>query len=1073
MYMQVLPNGPLGMALDRKSPLIVTEPVENELVVLKLASDYNPPRAPCNVMDDPRGFSLSHQRVVLDIDLSGIITATAYLTINPTSPALRTLYLHASPLLQISSVTLSSPTASEPLLPTPASYALTQPFQPLPTREPPVDLKSHTEIKRKTWAAMGERDNGELAISVSGGWVRLIRNDDETMRFAPIEVQIDYRLAVGKDVVEGIVFHHGDEEVPHMFLSPTAYDSARIWTPCVDSLWERCTWELEFIVPSEVQGLPTMVVSSGELVEQVVHPNTPSKTIFYYLQPTPTTVQHITFAAGPFEMITICETPKPILAFCLPGDRELLVNSTTTLPRAMSFYSTEFGSYPFSEYKLVFVSSPRVDCSTAATLSILSSDLLYPPEIIDQAITTRQVLALALIQQWVGINIIQRTLADTWIIHGLALYLQSLFLKHLFGNNEYRYRLKRDIDRCVQLDQGDQWPLCVPGSSHIYDISFLNLKSPIVLHILDRHIAKAGTSLGLSRVIPRIFLAALSDELTGNTLSTQFFFRTCRKVSGIDLQTFQDQWVLSSGCPRFRLSTNFIRKKFTVELDIQQTTPSSPRSTVPFFEGSLTVRIHEADGAPFEHVVDIKGKNKVANLPFNTKYKRTRRSGRIAARFHRFQADLEAAADDDPEEPRDVGVFSYPPWDDEEERSDWRVADWSEEQAEQMLGEGGGYEWIRIDPDSEWLASFEFQEKPWYWISQLQGDRDVSAQLEAIRNMSVFPFPVMASELARTVLVKNFYYRVRMEAVKALVNYSTRESDYLGLFLLRKLFQVYFCVPQRGDPATVDMEIKPNDFSDHPDYFIKKVILEALAGLRDPITRSSWIENRRLLLKILRDNDNTLNPYSDSGYIAALVSSIGNAFSASGRPDADMSLAREAIDAVDRVITLDRLVPSYHSVVTDAGLKTMIKLIYAGYRTNDPRVFLSYTREGNFEPVRMTAFDCLLLCRPPGRSLPLAKYLKDVIENDGSLTVRRHVAQALANSILMSLGIGELLLTSAIPGIVDVTNDTNETQLERSENLNTAIVKAVRKEFIKKEELRPILQSLLLWVSTFANANTT
>ena len=57
-----------------------------------------------------------------------------------------------------------------------------------------------------------------------------------------------------------------------MFLSPTTYDAARIWTPCVDNLWERSTWEFEFIVPSYLEGgedVPVMVVSSGELQEQV------------------------------------------------------------------------------------------------------------------------------------------------------------------------------------------------------------------------------------------------------------------------------------------------------------------------------------------------------------------------------------------------------------------------------------------------------------------------------------------------------------------------------------------------------------------------------------------------------------------------------------------------------------------------------------------------------------------------------------------------------------------------------------------------------------------------------------
>lgn len=68
------------------------------------------------------------------------------------------------------------------------------------------------------------------------------------------------------------------QQIPHMFLSPTTYNSARVWTPCIDSLFERCTWELEFIVPRYLEGgepvdgeegYPVMVVSSGELMEQV------------------------------------------------------------------------------------------------------------------------------------------------------------------------------------------------------------------------------------------------------------------------------------------------------------------------------------------------------------------------------------------------------------------------------------------------------------------------------------------------------------------------------------------------------------------------------------------------------------------------------------------------------------------------------------------------------------------------------------------------------------------------------------------------------------------------------------
>nr|XP_019043571.1 transcription initiation factor TFIID subunit 2 [Kwoniella bestiolae CBS 10118]OCF22501.1 transcription initiation factor TFIID subunit 2 [Kwoniella bestiolae CBS 10118] len=1065
-----------------------------------------------------RGFTVTHQRNVLDIDFSGIITASAFLTIQPTNPSLRAIYLNASPLLQINNVTLSSPTLVEAFLPTPASFTLSNPFQPLPTREPPIDIKSHPEIKRKTWSAMGESDEGELAISVSGGWVRLLHtelpsgNGQTQVSFAPIHVQIDYQLVLGGDVVEGIVFNRpgdagDDSQIPHMFLSPTIYDAARIWTPCVDSLWERCTWELEFIVPRYLEGgepgpdeeaYPVMVVSSGELMEQVTHPHDPNKVIFYYLQTNPTSVQHISFAAGPFEMhcCSADESHKPILAFCLPGELDNLKHSTSWLPRAMSFYA-EMGSYPFTDFKAVFVNNPRTECSTSATLAILSSNLLHPPEVIEQAVEIRRVLSLALIQQWIGVNIIQRTLADTWLINGLALYIQAQFIRHLLGNNEYRFRLKKDIDRCVQQDQGSQWPLCVPGIIDPPDANttaFTNLKAPLVLHILDRYIAKTGTSLGLSQVIPRIFVASLSDELQGNSLTTQYFFRQCRKVSGLDLQTFQDQWIFGSGCPRLSIKTNFIKKKLLVEFTVTQTQPANDyinrlsekvkktavwKRPTHFFEGSLTVRIHEADGAPFEHLVDIKTPSKTFPLPFNTKYKRTRRSGHIAARFSKMQDALAAGeANDEEDEARlqaadRAGVFAYPPWEDEEERRRWKVAEWGENDADQMMGEGGGYEWIRIDPECEWLASIEYNEKPWCWISQLQGDRDVIAQLEAINRMRAFPSPVIASELARTVLVKNYYYRVRMEAARALATYNIAECDYLGYFFVLKLFQTLYCHPPDDPDAEASaMECRPlpNDFSNFSDYFVKKCLIAAMPDLRDMQTRTVWRNARRILLDLLRSNDNTGNRWSDSYYVAAIITAIGNAFTfgSSAQPsldekerEAEASLMRDSGEALDRAMTMDRLVPSYHNLITKAGLQTHIKSILAGQATNDARLLLSYTREGNFEPIRMVAFDGLLLCKPPGRSLALDQYLDEVIRSDHSLTIRRHVARGLSESILMTLALGEIQVPQ--PGVLD--DESEEAREKRNEAQSNAIVKAVRKDFAKKEDVKVLIQNLLIFTS--------
>jgi transcription initiation factor TFIID subunit 2 len=127
-------------------------------------------------------------------------------------------------------------------------------------------------------------------------------------------------------------------------------------------------------------------------------------------------------------------------------------------------------------------------------------------------------------------------------------------------------------------------------------------------------------------------------------------------------------------------------------------------------------------------------------------------------------------------------------------------------------------------------------------------------------------------------------------------------------------------------------------------------------------------------------------------------------------------------------------------------------------------------REGNYEPIRLVAFDCLLLCKPPGRSGPLAQYLVDVVQNDYSLNVRRHVACGLSESILMTLALGEVPNAPVPPAIFDDGSGDAERADKQREAGQMALVKAVRKEFGKKLDLRQLVQDELLQVLSAARS---
>src|SRR5436190_506011 len=115
-----------------------------------------------------------------------------------------------------------------------------------------------------------------------------------------------------------------------------------------------------------------------------------------------------------------------------------------------------------------------------------------------------------------------------------------------------------------------------------------------------------------------------------------------------------------------------------------------------YAQGPMTIRIHEADGTPYEHIVDIKEVNTKVEIPYNTKYKRLKRSRRQKERAAAAAGlDISGEAQDD--------VLLYCLGDvlqSEEEVNDWKLTDWSKEEEDRMSQES--YEWIRMDADFEW-----------------------------------------------------------------------------------------------------------------------------------------------------------------------------------------------------------------------------------------------------------------------------------------------------------------------------------------------------------------------------------
>ncbi|KAJ2814940.1 hypothetical protein FBU31_007110, partial [Coemansia sp. 'formosensis'] len=442
-------------------------------------------------------------------------------------------------------------------------------------------------------------------------------------------------------------------------------------------------------------------------------------------------------------------------------------------------------------------------------------ELLHPATVIEAAYEARRVLGLGVAQQWFGTFVAASTWADEWLVLGLAGYTAGAFVRHNLGHNEHRFRLKRDMARLCHADV-NQRALSYAGQQKIDDAEFVGLKAPIVLHMLDRRMVKGGQSLGLSRMVAKVLGACVSGDLgSAHAVTTAWFLRGCRRVSGVDVGAFSDQWIYGTGCPVFHLAYAFNRKKLAVEITVHQESTNA-KATAPWakpqvFRGPLTARIREADGTPYEHVLDIHERVRRFEVQFNTKYKRIRRSTK---RFHQRQL----AATDDAGAPA-AALFGA---ESAQAKRAWRVVEWGEADEESLAS--ATFEWIRVDPDLEWACVVHFDQPAFMWAAQLQRDRDVAAQADAVAALQRMPSAAASTALMRAVMDARVFFRVRVAAALALSSLATERLAWIGLHHLVNIYKARYCTPngRDGEPLDEPRLPRPNDFSCVGEYFTQR-----------------------------------------------------------------------------------------------------------------------------------------------------------------------------------------------------------------------------------------------------------
>jgi transcription initiation factor TFIID subunit 2 len=829
--------------------------------------------------------------------------------------------------------------------------------------------------------------------------------------------------------------------------------------------------------------LELSVICVGELIDDIADSEDETRHTMLFSLSSAVTARHVGFAIGPFEHVDLAafreadeeeklgRSAVKIDAYCLPGRAEELRNTAYPVHLIIDYFGVMYGGFPFSDYQLLFVDDLAFQTVPTAGLTICSAEMLFPYEVLDYLTSNTKTLIRAVADQWMGVNAIPKDAADAWIVAGIAGYMTDQFSKKLLGNNEYRWTQKQAADKVYELDV-ERPSLQQLGSLLHLDPSireFVDLKSALVLAILDRRLIKASSSSGITRIINRVFLDVKTGKLNNGELSTNDFMRTCEKLGHNKLDSFFKQWVYYAGCPIFDVKQRFNKKKLVVEMTITQrqvertTKPEFEPSNFmreikeyvgevwapevqPVFTGPMTVRIHEADGTPYEHIIDIKEQVTKLDIPYNTKYKRLKRSRRQKER-----ALATAGAGEDGTGGGDDSLLYClgDILDTPQEVEDWKLKDWTAEE-ESMMGQES-YEWIRMDADFEWIGKIHLQLPLYMYVSQLQQDRDLVAQYESVKYIqSCGTHQTSLSVLVRTLMDTRYFHGIRTIAADAIAVIAKNSLQEVGQYQLEKAFSEMFCVENTHMP-------RPNDWTNRINYILQCSLPQSMAKLRDTDGKVP-LTVRRFFIDKLKFNDNSTNEFSDAHYISTLMTCLADSLVVSHRepqasytfdfgedepmaddnsPDADFE--KEAISEIERYRRIDEWISTYHNVYSTTSIECLQKLTQAGIVKDKIKELLEYTRAENAVNVRLVAFNCLVETGVTRKMSMLAYLLSSLVE-DRSPTFRR----ALLDCFGVALGHIALGDDEPEPLHAPVVNDSGLV-LEQEVNHEIRHLEATRK----------------------------
>ena len=344
---------------------------------------------------------------------------------------------------------------------------------------------------------------------------------------------------------------HGDRT----FFSDNWPNKARNWLPLVDHPYDKSTAEFVVIAPNHYQ-----VISNGLLVEETNLNKELKKTHWKQSVPISCWLYALGVAEFAVDYVDYFEG-KSIQTWVYKQDRDNgFYDFKIPTKNTMEFFSDYMG--PFAYEKLANVQSNSVKGGMESATAIFYSDVSVTG---DRSVRWRNVVIHEVAHQWFGNCVTEYDWDDVWLSEGFATYFTLMFREHAYGRDDFVNGLN-DAKRLVYNHyKSDKESSIVHNNlkdmKDVLTYSLQYQKGAWVLHMLRNYVGEDNFREGIRNYYKKYY---------NSTTTTNQFKTEMEVVSGMNLDTFFDQWLYKGGNMVLDGNWKFDEKKGRIEVNLNQ-----------------------------------------------------------------------------------------------------------------------------------------------------------------------------------------------------------------------------------------------------------------------------------------------------------------------------------------------------------------------------------------------------------------------------------------------------------------------------------------------------------------------